>query len=119
MQEPNARSDSTPLSTPSSQDGRQTLSIKVQPNADRNEIVGWLDDETLKIRVRSPAQDGKANKTLIDFLAKRLGVSKNRITILLGQSSRQKVIAFEGLSASQWRLVSKLLIPSDTHGQKR
>lgn len=78
-----------------------TLSIRVQPNASRNEIVGWLDDGSLKIRIQTPPQDGKANKALIAFLAKELGVSKNQISILRGETSRQKVIAIDQLSHTQ------------------
>ncbi|MDQ8201617.1 DUF167 domain-containing protein [Pelagicoccus sp. SDUM812003] len=77
------------------------LHVKVQPNASKSELVGWIDEQTLKIRIQAPAQDGKANKALVSFLAKRIGVSKNQISILRGESSRQKVIAFNRLSASQ------------------
>lgn len=60
-----------------------------------------MDDGALKIRIQTPAQDGKANKTLITFLAKLTGVSKNRISIKQGETSRQKVIAFHDLSDSE------------------
>lgn len=78
-----------------------TFSIRVQPNASRNEIVGWLDDGSLKIRIQTPPQDGKANKALIAFLANELGVSKNQISIVRGETSRQKVIAIDQLSHTQ------------------
>lgn len=87
----------------SSNDTQSILQVKVLPNASRSEIAGWLEDGTLKIRIQSPAQDGKANKALITFLSKETGVSKNQITILLGETSRQKVIAFERLSPSQFK----------------
>ncbi len=79
------------------------LKIKVTPNASRNEIGGWMPDAVLKIRIQSPAQDGKANKALIAFLAELTGVSKNRIALRSGAASRQKVIAFENLSATEWQ----------------
>ena len=79
------------------------LSIRVVPNASRSEIGDWMDDGSLKIRIQSPAQDGKANKALIAFLAKLTGVSKNRISIRSGETSRQKVIAFQTPSASEWQ----------------
>ena len=78
-----------------------TIAVKVLPNASRTELAGWLDDRTLKIRVQSPAQDGKANKALIAFLAELVGVSKKQITIRSGASSRQKLVAFKNLSVSQ------------------
>lgn len=87
---------------PSSSTDQHTLSVKVVPNASKTEFAGWLEDGTLKVRIQSPAQDGKANKALVAFLAKQVGVSKNQISILRGQTGRQKVIAFERLSSSQF-----------------
>ncbi len=86
----------------SSPTNQHTLAIKVVPNASKSEFAGWLDENTLKVRIQSPAQDGKANKALIAFLAKQIGVSKNQISILRGETSRQKLIAFERLSSSQF-----------------
>lgn len=87
----------------SSPPSQYTLPVKVLPNASRSEIVGWLDDGTLKIRIQSPPQDGKANKALIAFLAKETGVSKSQISIARGETNRQKLIAFDRLSFSQWQ----------------
>ncbi len=86
-------------SSPTSQ---HTLSVKVVPNASKSEFAGWMEDDVLKVRIQSPAQDGKANKALIAFLAKQTGVSKNQISIVRGETSRQKLIAFERLSSSQF-----------------
>lgn len=72
------------------------------PNASCAEIADWLPDDTLKVRIQSPAQSGKANKALLAFLAKETNVSKNQIAILRGETSRQKVIAFKHLSPSQF-----------------
>lgn len=87
---------------PSSSDKKHTLSVKVVPNASRSEFAGWLEDGSLKVRIQTPAQDGKANKALIALLAKQTGVSKNQISIVRGETSRQKLIAFERLSSSQF-----------------
>lgn len=92
---------------PCSPDSPYHLTIKVVPNASRSEIGGWLDDGVLKIRIQEPATDGKANKALISFLSKLTGVSKSRISIVSGKSSRQKVIAFDRLSASEWQRVPR------------
>lgn len=86
---------------PSSSTTTETLLVKVVPNASRNEIADWQADGSLKVRIQTPPQDGKANKALIAFLAKQVGVSKNQIKIVRGETSRQKLIAFERLSSSQ------------------
>ena len=50
-----------------------TLELKVIPNAPRNEVpAGW--SAALKVKIRAPALDGRANEALAEFLAERLGL---------------------------------------------
>ncbi len=77
-----------------------TISVQVHPNASRNEVVGF-EDGVLRVKIAAPPVKGKANRELIDFLSKRLGVSKRSITIEKGLTSRRKVIAIEGLSEAE------------------
>lgn len=67
------------------------LLVSVTPNAGRTEIVGWKAD-ALKIRVAAPPVDGKANKELIQYLAKNLGVPKSEIEIVSGHTNKRKRI---------------------------
>lgn len=68
------------------------LTVKVKPNANKNEIKRWFDDKTCKISVTAPPQDGKANKELLGFLAKLLDIPKSSITIIHGANSKTKLI---------------------------
>jgi uncharacterized protein (TIGR00251 family) len=72
------------------------LRVKVTPNAKRDELLGWEDNPQggryLRVRLQAPPVDGKANKALVAFLAKRLEVPKSAITLLKGQSSRLKTL---------------------------
>jgi len=70
------------------------LSIYVQPNSSKNEIVGEYNG-MLKIKIKAPADSGKANKELVYFLAKYLNLKKNQITIIKGHISRQKIVSLE------------------------
>jgi uncharacterized protein (TIGR00251 family) len=79
-------------------DGVTTLTLHLQPGAKASEVAG-LYGEALKIRLRAPAVDGKANAALIEFIAARLGVAKSAVTLKSGQSSRNKVIAIEAAPA--------------------
>lgn len=80
------------------------LAIHVIPGASRNEIQGWVetasDDKTaahaLKVKLQAPAQDGKANKALIAFLARTLAVAKKDIVLLSGETSRHKRLQING-----------------------
>jgi uncharacterized protein (TIGR00251 family) len=72
------------------------LRVKVTPGARRNEITG-LTDGVLQVKVAAPPVKGKANKELLAFLSRALGVKKSAISIVKGQTSRDKVIAIAGL----------------------
>lgn len=65
------------------------LSVRVQPKASRDEIIGPYED-VLKIRITAPPVDGKANSHLIQFLAKTFGVPKSRVEIISGETGRVK-----------------------------
>lgn len=67
------------------------LSVRVQPGASKDEIVG-IQGNNIKIRISAPPQDGKANDQLIKFLARNFGVAKSRIQLLSGESGREKRI---------------------------
>lgn len=68
--------------------------LKVKPNQRFNKVekveTGW------QIRLKSPAVDGKANENLIEFLSELLKVSKSKIILKKGQSSRLKCLEIEG-----------------------
>jgi len=70
------------------------LHCQLQPRASKDEIVG-LQGERLKIRITAPPVDGKANQHLVTVMAKWFGVSKRAVTILRGETGRQKTLAIE------------------------
>ncbi len=81
--------------------GGAAFAVRVITRASEAEVVGTQEDGTLKVRlVSSPAGDPAANQELIDLLAAKLGVSKDRIEIVAGANSREKVISVEGISTS-------------------
>ena len=65
------------------------IRVRVQPRANRDEIAGRHGNQ-LKIRLRAPPVDGKANECLIRFLADLCGVSKRDVEIISGASGRDK-----------------------------
>ena len=74
-----------------------TLAIKAIPNAPRSEVVGWLG-EALKVKVHAPPVEGRANEVLCEFLADTLGLPRRAVTVLRGDTSRQKLIRIQGLT---------------------
>lgn len=81
-------------------DGDLLLRVKVQPKAKREQI-GELHGGRLKIRVRAPASDGKANADLVDLLARTFKVPRRRVSIVAGFGSRHKSL----------RIAAPVLIP--------
>lgn len=65
--------------------------IYLQPKSSKNEIVGPYRDG-VKIKVTSPPVGGKANETLIRFLAQQLRIPTSSIEIIKGHHSREKVL---------------------------
>ena len=65
------------------------LTIRVQPKARKDEVIG-PHDGALKIRITAPPVDGKANAHLIKFLAKTFGVAKSRVQLISGETGRNK-----------------------------
>ena len=76
-----------------------TLAIKAIPNAPRSEVVGWLGD-ALKVKVHAPPVEGRANDALCEFLADTLGLPRRAVTVLRGDTSRQKLVRIIGLTAA-------------------
>ena len=68
------------------------LRIKVIPKSPKTEIIGTMEDGTLKIRVAAPAEKGKANAELIAFLAKHHGVQRANVVIISGETSHFKQV---------------------------
>jgi len=78
------------------------LSLKVIPGASRDEISGWLGD-SLKVRVRAPAEGGKANTAVTRVLAMSLGVPRQAVRIVSGTTAARKVFEIDTLSESEVR----------------
>ena len=76
------------------QDDDLIIHCHLQPKAKTDEFSG-LHGESLKIRIKAPPVDGKANAYLQKFLAKAFGVSKSRVTIISGELSREKRVKIE------------------------
>ena len=69
------------------------LSLHVIPKSSKNEIIGWVVDaagqESLKVKITAPPEDGKANKALIKFLSKEWDTPARALELVSGETSRQ------------------------------
>lgn len=76
------------------QEGCLLLYCRLQPRASKDEIVG-LQGDRLKIRITAPPVDGKANQHLIALVSRWFGTPKSAVSLLQGETGRQKTLRIE------------------------
>jgi len=76
-------------------DGKRgsALAVRVTPRASHNQIVGMLNDGTIKVHLASDPAEAQTNIELVSFLAEVLGVPQNRIEIVAGENGRDKLVS--------------------------
>jgi uncharacterized protein len=80
--------------------GVVVFAVRVQPRASKDEIAGEMAG-AMKIRLRAPALEDRANQALIEYLAALLKTSKSAVRILSGERSRTKRIEIQGVTQQQ------------------
>jgi len=78
------------------------LNIRVVSRASKSEIVGE-HGEALRVRISAPPVDGAANAEVIRLLAKTLGLSRSKVVIVSGQTSKAKQLRIDGVKAARLR----------------
>jgi uncharacterized protein len=76
------------------------LPIRAHPGGRRNEIRG-VQDGMLKVSVTQAPEKGKANKAVIELLAKKLGLKKSQIELIAGETSHQKRLLVRGIKSDE------------------
>lgn len=84
------------------------VAVRVQPGASRDEVTSF-EEETLRVRLRARAVEGKANASLLAFLADALRLRPYQLTILRGEQSREKLLQIE--LDSHKELLARLRLP--------
>ncbi len=83
--------------TPNPSTSGSLLTVKVVPGSSRTRIAGFLDG-MVKITIAAPPEKGRANDSLIQFLADVLGCKKRDIQLISGHSQPIKRLQVSGLS---------------------
>jgi uncharacterized protein len=81
-------------------EGAVIFPVRVQPRASKDEIAGVIGG-ALKVRLRTPALEGRANEALCEFLAQLLKTPKAAVRILSGHHSRSKRVEIRGVTELQ------------------
>lgn len=75
------------------------LTVRVTPNSSRDEVAGEVAG-AIRIRLRAPAVEGKANIALLRLLAEALDVRPSAVRIVRGDTGRTKAIAIDGIEGA-------------------
>ena len=78
------------------------ISVRVTPRSSRDELTGWQDD-VLRVRLKAPPVDGKANEALCRYLASLLRVTASDVDVVSGATARTKRVRVEGLAMEDVR----------------
>ena len=78
-----------------------TIEIQVQPKASRNRIVTQAGK--VKVYVTAAPERGRANKAVVEAVARKLEVPMRAVSLVSGERSRTKVLAVEGLTVAEVR----------------
>ena len=90
-----------------------TLRVRVQPRAGRDAIAGERGGALL-VKVSAPPVEGAANAAVAKLLGRALGVAASGVSILRGESGRDKLVRVEGLSGAE---VARRLTPPATEAR--
>lgn len=76
------------------------LPCHIQPRASKTGVSG-LYGTSLKITLNAPPVDGKANASLCEFVAKKCGIAKSLVSLVSGETSRDKTLLIRGVSVEE------------------
>lgn len=73
------------------------LTLRVSPRAKKSVVSGPYGENALKLKVSAPPVDGKANAETERFIAETLRLSRSEVSVVRGESSRDKVVLVKDL----------------------
>ncbi len=69
------------------------IAVRVTPKASRNDVV--VEAGVIRVYVTVVPEGGKATAAVVKLLAKALGVAKSRLTLVRGETARDKVFRLD------------------------
>lgn len=88
------------------------LPVRAQPGSRRNEIAG-IQNGALKVAVTQVAEKGKANRAVLDVLAKGLNLRKSQVELASGDTARDKVVLVTGVTVEELQARIEELVGQD------
>ena len=88
------------------------LPVRAQPGSRKSELRGEQDG-ALKVAVTHVAEKGKANKAIVAFLSKQLGLRKSQLELISGETSPQKKFLVRDVNVEQLRVAIDAVLAAD------
>ena len=85
------------------------LPVHAQPEAQSRDSRGICG--VLKVAVTAPPEDGRANKALVELLAKELGLKRSQVILLSGQTGREKRFLIKDLNKRELESCLAAIVP--------
>jgi uncharacterized protein (TIGR00251 family) len=93
--------------------GGLLLAVRVTPKSSRDQVTGLHEDSAgnvaLAVKVTAPPDKGKANRAVIETVAKAAGLPKSALILVAGETDRHKTLLVTGNPAGLAALVAELV----------
>ena len=89
------------------------LRVRAVPNAKKTQFAGTLGD-AVKIKVQAVPEGGRANAELGAFLAEVLSLPKRSVSVVSGETSRDKILRVGGCSRERAESVFGFSLPESS-----
>jgi uncharacterized protein (TIGR00251 family) len=99
-----------PVFVTTAKEGGWNVRVRVQPGAKKAGIAG-LTDGRLRIHLAAPAVENKANKALLAFVAKTLGLKASKVLLLSGKNGREKRLRITADNEPDWKSLLPVQAP--------
>jgi uncharacterized protein (TIGR00251 family) len=100
---------------------RNFLAVRVTPKASRTEVTGLYTAAdgavSLSVKVAAAPDKGKANRAVIDLLAKKIGVAKSMLALVKGETDRNKTFQISGNIEPLEAFIASLTNTGKTDGE--
>lgn len=83
------------------------LRIRISPNASKNQIL--IDGDIIKVKVTAQPIENKANKAVIEFLSKLFKIPKTSISIIKGETSKDKTLFLSIIEKEKIEFIKNIL----------
>lgn len=101
----------------SKEEGSCLLTVRVQPRAARTEVKELMSDGSIRVRLKAPPTEGRANTELVALLSRLFKIPASSVKIVAGLTSRQKRVAIRGINATDAaEIIAHTLTSSDKNG---